>query len=45
MSGTYYSAQRKPVSLWAGLIGLVGIPAGTAGSLKPDGATSLGVSG
>ena len=39
-----YSAQRKPVSLWAGSIGLVGIPVGTAGSLKPEGATSFGVS-
>ena len=28
-----YSAQRKPVSDCAGSIGLVGIPAGTAGSL------------
>ena len=29
----YYSAQRNPVSDCAGSIGLVGIPAGTAGSL------------
>ena len=33
MTGTYSSAQRKPVSDGAGSIGLVGIPAGTAGSL------------
>ena len=33
MAGPYYSAQRKPVSDCAGSIGLVGIPAGTAGSL------------
>ena len=39
------SPQRKPVRDGVGSRGLSGRPSGTLGSLYPDGATSLGVSG
>ena len=38
-------AKRKPVAAGLTWIGLDGIPSGSAGLLKPPGATSLGVSG
>ena len=38
-------AKRKPVAAGSMRIGLDGMPSGSAGLLKPPGATSLGVSG